>query len=227
MSWFYDPIRLRTLARFSAADPWSENQITAYSVEEYVLMPLGSTRAVANGWRQHAIGIQWEGNQKYRLLPESLVELWRHERIQMERLPGLLHAMEPRILETDCILSQSWRKSTLFPTLMLLVVGPAVCLLIRVDGQSMPIAGAITMGFGIALLTGFILWTVRSMKRRRLQEQIRWALQQLSGSSGASPAPFEGPFMMYFKLWLKLFATFVVLAVLAAGGAVVYFRFYA
>jgi hypothetical protein len=228
MSVFYDPVRFRTLARFSAPDPWSENQIADYSLEEYVMMPPGSTRAVENGWNLHAIGIRWEGDLRYRLLPESLVELWKHGRVQLERLPGLLHAMEPRILETDCTLSQSWRKSTLLPMLMLLVVGPAVCLLIRVNGESMPIAGAIAMGFAIVLLTGFILWTVRSMKRRRLQEQIKWALQQVSGSSDvATHAPFESPFMTYFKLWLKLFATFVVLAVLAVGGAVIYFRFYA
>ena len=41
---FYDPVRLRPIARFSTPDPWSGNQLTDYSITDYVLMPIGSKR---------------------------------------------------------------------------------------------------------------------------------------------------------------------------------------
>src|ERR1700728_1803482 len=129
---FYDPVRLRTIARFTAPDPWSGNQLTDYCLEEYVMMPLGSKRALDSKWSLHAFGIRWEGDARYRLLPECMVELWKCKRLASEKLPSLLHAIEPRLLETDCMMSQPWQRSFGIPMLIMLLLCPVVFLVIRV-----------------------------------------------------------------------------------------------
>ena len=213
---FYDPVRLQTLARFSAPDPWSGNDFTDYSIEEYVMMPVGSKRALDSKWSLRTTGIRWEQDSRYRLLPESLVELWKCKRIPAEKLPWLLHALEPRLMETDCIATQSWQRSVGIPSLMLLLVCPLVFLVIRVDGHAMPVGAAIGSGLMIAMLTGAVLWMMKSSKRSRVREQIRWAVNQISGSSSDGPAAdIAAPTAVFFGLWLKLFIVFMVLVALA------------
>ena len=223
---FYDPVRLRTLARFSAPDPWSEDLFTDYSLDEYVMLPLGSKRNLDSKWSLHTFGIRWERDSRYRLLPESLVELWKCQRISPEKLPWLLHALEPRLLETDCITSQSWQRSVGIPLLMLLLVCPLVFLLIRVDGQAMPAGAAVGSGLAIAMLTGAILWMMKSSKRSRVKQQMTWAINRMSGDSSSGPAAeIAAPTTLFFRLSLKLFVVFIALAALALGAGFAFFKF--
>ena len=222
---FYEPVRLRTLARFSAVDPWMTNLLTDYSIEEYVMMPLGSSRPVDSKWSMHSIGIQWENQSRYRLLPESLVELWKLGRIGTDKLPWLLHALEPKLDETDCMLSQSWQRAWGIPMLMLLLVCPAVFLVIHVHGERMPALAAILSGLLIALLSGLTLWMIRSTKRARVQEQMKWVLSQISEQRAAEPAAsMDGSFNVFFKLSLKVFLIFMALMALGLCGGVVYWK---
>ena len=180
-------MRLRTLARFTASDPWSRNgsrnTLTDFRVEEYVMMPLGSTRALDSKWNLHTIGIQWESDARYRLLPESLVELWRHGRIPAEKLPELLHTLEPSLQDTDCLAMESWQRSIGIPLLIILFLFPAVSLFLRVQGEQIPAALAIPSGIFMALLAGLILSVMRAVKRRRVKEQMDWAIKMLSAET--------------------------------------------
>jgi|GEM_PF-3918403 len=186
---FYDPVRLQTLASFSAPDPWSGNQLTDYSVEEYVMMPLGSKRALESKWSLHAIGIRWEHEPRYRLLPESLVELWKCNSIAPEKLPSLLHALESRLIETDFTITQSWQRAFGIPLVMLLLFCPVLFLVIRVDGQTMQASAAIGSGLGLALFVGAIMWIMKSSKRSRAKQQMTWAIHHLSQDLSTGPVP--------------------------------------
>jgi hypothetical protein len=219
---FYDPMRLRTLATFTAADPWSRNALTEYRVEEYVMMPVGSKRALDSKWNLHTIGIQWEADARYRLLPESLVELWKRGRIPAEKLPSLLHTLEPRLLDTDCLTTQSWQRSLGLPLLVMMLLCPVVFLLIRVHGERMPADSALLSGFFIALLTGLILWIMRTMKLRRVQQQMNWAVNTLSGTS--SFPPLESQTKAYLKLGVRLFAAILLGTLALTAAVVVYFH---
>jgi hypothetical protein len=222
---FYDPVRLHTLARFSAPDPWSENQLTDYSIDEYVMLPLGSKRNLDSKWSLHTFGIRWERDSRYRLLPESLVELWKCQRISPEKLPWLLHAIEPRLLETDCITTQSWQRSVGIPLLLLLLVSPLVFLLIRVDGQAMPPGAAVGSGLAMAMLTGAILWIMKSSKRSRVKQQMTWAINRISGDSSSGPVPaIAAPTTVFFRLWLKLCVFLIALVALVLGAGVAFFK---
>ena len=224
---FYDPVRLRTLARFSAPDPWSGNQLADYTIDEYVMMPLGSKRAADSKWSLHTIGIGWEGTTRRLLLPESLVELWKRNRIAPEKLPWLMHAIEPRLLETDCMISQSWQRSVGIPSLMMLLLCPVVFLFIRIDGQTMPPATALGSGLLIALLSALTLWIAKSSKRSRVKQQMTWAVNQISGASpGADDPEIPAPSKLFFKLWLKASAILIALVALVAGAGAIYVKFY-
>lgn len=179
---FYDPVRLRTLARFLASDPWSGHHLTEYTVDDFVMMPLGSKRALHSKWSLHATGIQWQNDARFRLLPESLVDLWKTGKVPAEELPCLLHSLEPALIETDFIPAQSWQRSIGIPMLVLLLICPIVFFAVRVNGGTMPATAALAAMFVIALGTGLTLWVLRINKRSRAKEQTTWALTRFAQS---------------------------------------------
>lgn len=224
---FYDPVKLRTIARFTAADPWSGNQLTDYTLDEYVMLPLGSKRAIESKWSLHSFGIQWENNPRYRLLPESLVQLWKCGQLPSEKLPSVLHAIEPRLMEADFAMSQSWQRSVGIPILLLLLLCPVILLMIAVDGKAMPAVAAIVSGLALALLSGLILWLVNTGKRNRTKQQMAWALNQIS--PGSSPEPsrkLNSPLGEFFNLYVKVLVVFIGFILLAAGVGAIYIKLY-
>src|SRR5258708_34933299 len=101
--------RLRIEARFTANDPWNENRSTPFLLEAYMPAPKGTAPPARHnnscrygirpdrGADDRILGVSEEG----RMLPESLVRLWRAGRIPAEALPRLLHQMEPTLKGSD------------------------------------------------------------------------------------------------------------------------------
>ena len=97
----FHAVRLRTLGRFTAGDPWHGQRPTEFSIEEYVMMPHGATTAVDSSQYGHRAGLRSETDGAQYMMPESLLELWRRGQIPAERLPVLTQAITPRLTQED------------------------------------------------------------------------------------------------------------------------------
>src|SRR5882724_13590696 len=133
----FNALRLRTLGRFSSGDPWNGSRPTKFSIEEYVMMPQGSAQAVDSSQFAHRIGLRSEADGCQRMIPESLVELWRRGQVPPERLPVLAQAIAPRILKEDynLILHQSPTKTIFIPLIAVFAVVVLVGVFVPMEGQ--------------------------------------------------------------------------------------------
>lgn len=106
------PKRVRTINRFSAPNPWNNGQPEEWSTEAYLMVNADyAERFVApvdpdsrkTKWLYGAerLGIRSESDGRYHMLPESLAELWKTQRVPVEALPRLLREIEPQLRRTD------------------------------------------------------------------------------------------------------------------------------
>jgi len=98
------PVRVKTETSFTADDPWNGNRRTSYTVETYMKLvkgskppktkPLGYVYGYMYGIRSDIDGVE-------RMLPDSLSELWRTQRVPPEALPRMLKQMQPTLKKGD------------------------------------------------------------------------------------------------------------------------------
>lgn len=221
---FTEQMPLRTVGTFSAEDPSMNRLPTEWSIEEFVMMPVGSARAIDSRRFGHVIGIRPNNDRRERLLPASLVELWRQGRVQPEKLPWLLHAMDPKINATDFPLQENPLKSIAIVLPAVFVITAAVTAFVPMDGARLPLGFAVAAGFGMTLITSAILWIVSRSQLYRRNQQMDWALKLIeSGSvSVAAPEKLEGTLRMYLKMGIKFYVILLAAASLAGGGAVLW-----
>ena len=217
--------RLRTLGRFTAGDPWNGNRPTEFSIEEYVMMPAGSAQALDTSQFVHRIGLRSETDGSQHMLPESLVELWRRGQVAPERIPALAQAIEPRIVKDDLnlILHQNSTKTIVLPLAAVFAVTVLVGVFVPMEGEHLSIPVAIAMGVGFTALIGAILWVARQSGRSRRAEQMKWMLAVNSGAAANLAAP-EGRAKGRVKMFLKIYALFLGLIILIAGGAFFWYQ---
>jgi hypothetical protein len=97
--------RVRSGGGFIAADPWNGNRQTDFTIEVYKMLapesPLGT--GIKDSWffGPPMFAIKSEIDGQVRMLPESLVELWRTQRVPAESLPRLLRQMQPSLKTSD------------------------------------------------------------------------------------------------------------------------------
>lgn len=221
---FTEQMPLRTVGTFSAEDPSMNRLPTEWSIEEFVMMPVGSARAIDSRRFGHVIGIRPNNDRRERLLPASLVELWRQGRVQPEKLPWLLHAMDPKINATDFPLQENPLKSIAIVLPAVFVITAAVTAFVPMDGARLPLGFAVAAGLGMTLITSAILWIVSRSQLYRRNQQMDWALKLIeSGSvSVAAPEKLEGTLRMYLKMGIKFYVILLAAASLAGGGAVLW-----
>ena len=210
-------VRLRTLGRFSAGDPWQGQRPTEFSIEEYVMMPQGATTAV-NSQYCHRAGLRSETDGAQYMMPESLLELWRRGQIPAERLPVLTQTITPRLTQEDfnLVLHQDLVKSVLVPLAAVFAVVVGIGLFVPIEGHTMSAPAAIATGFGFAVLIGAIQWIVRQSGRTRRAEQMQWLLNANSGAVGAPP---EGRTKGRVKMFEQMFAVLLGVSAIGIGGA--------
>ena len=211
--------RLRTLGQFSSPDPWNGNRPTAFTIEEYVMMPSGATQATDSSQYAHRVGLRSESDGSQRMIPESLVELWRRGQVPAERIPILAQAIEPRVLKEDfnLILHQSARNTIVLPLLGVFAVTAGVAAFVPMDGERLSIPVALAVSAGFTLLVGAIFWITRQSGRNRRREQMAWLLS-VNSSAGAS-APPEGRAKGRVKMFAKLYAVLLLVCLLFGGVA--------
>lgn len=95
------PRRVRTAARFVAADPWLGGATGEFSLEECVYLPknveLGSPRALRMMGTGKVYFLRSDRDGSERLLPEALTELWQTGQIPAEWLPQLLSERKGKV----------------------------------------------------------------------------------------------------------------------------------
>jgi hypothetical protein len=187
------PRRVRTDTAFRAADPWNAGRVTDWTVEAYVMVPEhrpdpGNLYSMGASER-FAIRSDVDGGEHF--LPESLIRLWREQRVAAERLPALLHALEPTLNRTDYRMipkverwaALSWAvaavsvpaflyfdaifKAHHFPMPPVpapVMIARAVFLLLAMCG----VGGVLGTTLGIP-----VVW----VRRRRVDAQMRWATE--------------------------------------------------
>lgn len=95
------PVRVKTLAAFSALDPWNELAPAEFTIEAHLLGPKNPVRAPRDAGGPYILGIRSELDGETHIMPESLSEIWNTGKAPAEALPGLLHGIEPRLRKRD------------------------------------------------------------------------------------------------------------------------------
>jgi len=188
------PRRVRTEARFRAADPWNGDAPAELSIEAYYYVPEHVREATAP-WHWcdtplYALRSEIDGTERF--LPEALSRLWKEGKVPAEALPQLLREMEPELEEDDFQPLLEARTERWLTALSLVVVLGIVSLLLTWPAGNQPglsltalVCGVIMAGGGI--LGALLLLPSYLAGRRRRGRQMAWALSR----RGSAQAPDE------------------------------------
>jgi hypothetical protein len=102
--WIYTPKKVQNLAHFTAADPWHGDQPTSFDLDRCFdggFVP--DYAAFEDESLPQKFAIRSELEREHRVLPDSLVALWRGGKVPVERLPALLKGLEPNLKRSDYI----------------------------------------------------------------------------------------------------------------------------
>lgn len=193
------PRRLRTAARFIAADPWQNGSRIEFSLEECLFLPSNVPLPARPGGGFLASGtvffLRSDLDGSERLLPEAMVELWQTGKIAVERLPQLLFERPGKVRRRDAVPILHRKPIRWLPGLLALgVVGVAGFLAARSwleaayragTAGSTPaglivgilsviafFAGMIGLSIGLGLLIALPILTLRKRGRRREMASI-------------------------------------------------------
>ena len=97
------PKFVKTVTEFTARDPWNADRETRFQLDAYVRVPeLNPNMRVSKHLplQRYLLALQPVGGEM-RMLPESLAELWRRKEVTEQRLPAVLHTIEPALTRKD------------------------------------------------------------------------------------------------------------------------------
>ncbi|HLK68531.1 MAG TPA: hypothetical protein VKU19_34095 [Bryobacteraceae bacterium] len=96
------PFRVKTEASFTAEDPWNQNRRTPFTVDAYLMLRKGAAPpSGAKPLAGYRYGLRTGGQDAEYMLPDSLSNLWRANRVPTEALPRLLKQMKPDLIKAD------------------------------------------------------------------------------------------------------------------------------
>jgi hypothetical protein len=177
------PRRVRTEARFRAADPWNGDAPAELSIEAYYYVPEHVREADAP-WRwcdTPLYALRSETGGAERFLPDALGRLWREGRIPAEALPRLLREMEPELEEEDFQPLLEVRTERWLTALSMVVVLGIAGLLVAWPAGGQPglsltalVCGGMVAGGGV--LGAVLLLLSYFARRRRRRWLMGWAL---------------------------------------------------
>lgn len=121
-------------------------------------------------------GIRSEIDGKERMLPASLVELWRTSRIPAEALPRLLLQMQSSIKESDYGPAQGFKIQLWTLMVVNLAVFSLLPIIFRLDDFDPIYDGLLTLI--LLFFSGLGFWIVLR-RRARYRRQMDWALAHL------------------------------------------------
>jgi hypothetical protein len=171
---------VRSAGGFVALDPWNDNRRTDFTIEAYKMLPPDSppVRSVKDSWLSgHAIfGIKSEIDGKERMLPASLVELWRTSRIPAEALPRLLWQMQSWLKKNDYVPPQAFKIQLWIMVLASLISFSLTPIIYSVSDFDPIYDGLFMLILVLMAVLGFCIVLRR---RARYRRQMDWALAHL------------------------------------------------
>lgn len=192
---------LRSLGGFTAQDPWAADASSEFTIEEYELA-------------QKVAGIAIEANGLEHFVPESLVDLWRSQKVPARHLPRLVYAIEPKLMREDCLLNDQR------PAQMAWMVGGMMFVLALgslrwIDFPPGLARPGLLASLGLSLVCGGcaagIGASMQLLRRSRRRNQIRWALREEAALAGSESrgAPHYRPrsdaVTSQMGSWLRLY----------------------
>lgn len=185
------PRRIRTEARFQAADPWNGNAPAEISIETYYHVP-AHVREIPSPCR-------WDCNPLYalrseidgveRFLPDALSHLWIAGKMPAEALPGLLREMEPDLAKADFRPLMEATTERRWTAVLLAVLLAAVGLLMTWPRGNEPEVSWLAVLCGGVMMAGalgaFAALPRYFARRRRRRRQIGWALSRRESARAA------------------------------------------
>ena len=200
--------RVRALEAFTASDPWNGGDLPSeFSIEEYVLRRQIPAIAIRSGY---------DGAEHF--LPESLVELWRTEKIPATRLPSLVHTLEPRLMQEDCSLTMHDHRRYRLSLLVGIILFVTLLVILRLanmpEGTARPgWLGSMTLATLLGLIGAWFGGMQMRMHRQRCRNQMQWV-----AGDGA------GAITSQMGSWLRLY--FASMAIFVLGAVVLGFVSY-
>lgn len=183
--------RVRTEARFRAADPWNADAPSEFSIEAYDYVPEHVREpSLLCRWGStpiHALRSGVDGIERF--LPDALSHLWRVGKVSAGALPRLLREMEPELAQTDfqpMLGAPTEQRVTAVLTLLLAALVGLLLTWPRGGGGHVPwlalLSGLATAGGILGALLTLPPYFARRGRRRR---QMDWAIDRLGRLGGA------------------------------------------
>jgi hypothetical protein len=183
------PVRVKTAASFTAVDPWNQDRVTSFKLDEYLLMLGGasvkeSTKATGTDFKR-ALRSEIDGVERW--LPDSLSELWRTKRVPTEALPRLLKEAEPSLKPGDYAVvlrnKARWILVVIRSFICLAIVGFMIVGISNSNGEVLP-------KISVTLLVAGIFWLVLYFAYYRVwfqrKRQMKWFLERANPSGRPS-----------------------------------------
>lgn len=186
----YSPVRVRTEARFTAADPWNGSVVTEWSVEGFVdSLKGGPLPANKAGKPAQSYGLRSEIDGVVRMLPDALGHLVRWRDVPLPELPRLLAEIAPQVEKSDfqpMLHFDLRRRLAILAGCFAAVFLLSLPFLFVARGESsFGSPGHFPFNMGAAgLLTLAVLWPVFLRRLRRRERQRAWAIERAGGRSG-------------------------------------------
>jgi hypothetical protein len=179
------PRRVRTEARFRAADPWNGGAPAEFSIETYYCVP-EHIQVVSWRWGSTPIhGLRSGIDGVERFLPDALSHLWKVGKVAAEALPGLLREIEPDLAQTDfqpMLGAPMDQRVAVALTLLLVAMVGLLLSWPPGSGKEIPwlagLCGAVVAGGILGALYKLPSYFARRSRRRR---QMEWAAQEMRG----------------------------------------------
>jgi len=174
------PVRVKTEATFTAEDPWNQNRRTLFTVEAYVKTFKGATPrpGFKSPLAMYLYGIRSEVDGVERMLPASLSELWRSNRVPVEALPKLLKEIEPTLKKADYRPAVGKKRLAVAAGLLWIALGFLTLfpLLIALTTDDFPLLSAIPFTLVIGAFSWLYLYLMIYRAKWRRMHQQKWIL---------------------------------------------------
>ena len=173
-------LKVKTEASFAADDPWNGDRSTTFTIDDYVR---SEHRQVSPDYEppgrdfERVLRSGIDGVE--RILPDSLSELWRTQRVPPASLPRLLKVLEPRLEPGDYPVMIKNKVRTFLAWLLAFIYVLTLALTVpdTVQGAMSPWLAAPVL-LVMTLFCGGLYYAVIARTMRRRKSQMAWILKQ-------------------------------------------------
>lgn len=170
------PKFVKTVATFSARDPWNGERETGFHLDAYVRVPETRPNMRVSATMKpvrYLLALAPASGGEPRLLPESLAELWRRKEVADQRLPAILHSIEPRLASSDFRIYLASGALQLFAAFAAVMLGAVGALAAALRAQEPMLEVPMYAAFVLAIVAPAIILAIVARRRGVRRRQIR------------------------------------------------------